>query len=203
MHLGSFKRKDEDTPYTYKEIAQPLVDYAVEKGYNYIEIMPIGEHPCDNSWGYQQTGFYSPTCRYGTPDELRYLINYAHSQKVGVILDFVPVHFAVDGYALADFDGTAIYEYPHKDIWCYSGFTLEELTGKSRASGNTANALLQNIDVLVDGRFEKDKKDIRLKFRGSSNQRIIDVKKSLNENKVIWLDGVWERKMGSGNIYLG
>ena len=116
VHLGSFKRKDEDTPYTYKEIAQPLVDYAVEKGYNYIEIMPIGEHPCDNSWGYQQTGFYSPTCRYGTPDELRYLINYAHSQKVGVILDFVPVHFAVDGYALADFDGTAIYEYPHKDI---------------------------------------------------------------------------------------
>ena len=70
-------------------------------------------------------------------------------------------------------------EYPHKDIWCYSGFTLEELTGKSRASGNTANALLQNIDVLVDGRFEKDKKDIRLKFRGSSNQRIIDLKKSL------------------------
>ena len=70
-------------------------------------------------------------------------------------------------------------EYPRKDIWCYSGFTLEELTGKSRASGNTANALLQNIAVLVDGRFEKDKKDIRLKFRGSSNQRIIDLKKSL------------------------
>ena len=80
-------------------------------------------------------------------------------------------------------------EYPHKDIWCYSGFTLDEITGNSRASGDTANALLQHIDILVDGRFEKDKKDIRLKFRGSSNQRIIDVKKSLQENRIILWEG--------------
>ena len=76
-------------------------------------------------------------------------------------------------------------ELPHKDIWCYSGFTFEEITGKSRAAGDTAAALLKNIDVLVDGRFEKDKKDIRLKFRGSSNQRIIDVKKTLSQGKII------------------
>ena len=76
-------------------------------------------------------------------------------------------------------------ELPHKDIWCYSGFTFEEITGKSRAAGDTAVALLKNIDVLVDGRFEKDKKDIRLKFRGSSNQRIIDVKKTLSQGKII------------------
>ena len=75
-------------------------------------------------------------------------------------------------------------EYPHKNIWCYSGFTFEEITGNSRASGDTANALLQHIDILVDGRFEKDKKDIRLKFRGSSNQRIIDVKKTLASSKI-------------------
>lgn len=78
--------------------------------------MPIAEHPCDNSWGYQQTGFYSPTARYGSPDELKYLIDYAHQNNIGVILDFVPVHFAVDGYALAEYDGTALYEYPHIDV---------------------------------------------------------------------------------------
>ena len=116
VHLGSWRKKTEDTWYSYKEIAKPLISYVKEKGYNYIEIMPIAEHPCDNSWGYQQTGFYSPTARYGTPDELRHFIDYAHQNDVGVILDFVPVHFAVDGYALAEYDGTALYEYPHIDV---------------------------------------------------------------------------------------
>ncbi len=116
IHLGSWKKKENDIWYSYAEIAIPLIQYVKEKGYNYIEIMPIAEHPCDNSWGYQQTGFYSPTARYGTPDELRYLIDYAHQNDVGVILDFVPVHFAVDGYALSDYDGTSLYEYPHTDI---------------------------------------------------------------------------------------
>lgn len=116
IHLGSWRKKDNDTWYSYKEIAKPLISYVKEKGFNYIEIMPIAEHPCDNSWGYQQTGFYSPTARYGTPDELKYLIDYAHKNDVGMILDFVPVHFAVDGYALAEYDGTALYEYPHIDV---------------------------------------------------------------------------------------
>lgn len=116
VHLGSWRKKDNDTWYSYKEIAKPLISYVKEKGFNYIEIMPIAEHPCDNSWGYQQTGFYSPTARYGTPDELKYLIDYAHKNDVGMILDFVPVHFAVDGYALAEYDGTALYEYPHIDV---------------------------------------------------------------------------------------
>ena len=116
VHLGSWRRKEDDTWYSYKEIVKPLISYVKEKGYNYIEIMPIAEHPSDNSWGYQQTGFYSPTARYGAPDELRYFIDYAHRNNVGVILDFVPVHFAVDGYALAEYDGTALYEYPHIDV---------------------------------------------------------------------------------------
>lgn len=116
LHLGSWRKKSDDTCYTYKEIAEPLINYVKEKGYNYVELMPIGEHPCDNSWGYQQTGFYAPTARYGNPDELKFLIDYAHTNNIGVILDFVPVHFAVDGYALADYDGTCIYEYPHRDI---------------------------------------------------------------------------------------
>ncbi len=116
VHLGSWRKKEDDTWYSYRELAKPLVEYVKEKGYNYIEIMPIAEHPCDNSWGYQQTGFYSPTARYGTPDDLRYFIDYAHQNHIGVILDFVPVHFAVDGYALAEYDGTALYEYPHIDV---------------------------------------------------------------------------------------
>lgn len=116
VHLGSWRKKTDGTWYSYKEIAEPLVSYIKEKGYNYIEIMPIAEHPCDSSWGYQQTGFYSPTARYGTPDELKYFIDYAHQNDIGVILDFVPVHFAVDGYALAEYDGTALYEYPHIDV---------------------------------------------------------------------------------------
>lgn len=116
VHLGSWRKKEDDTWYSYSELAEPLIGYVKDNGYNYIEIMPIAEHPCDNSWGYQQTGFYSPTARYGRPDELRYLIDYAHQNGIGVILDFVPVHFALDGYALANFDGTTLYEYPHTDV---------------------------------------------------------------------------------------
>lgn len=116
VHLGSWQRKEDNTWYSYRELAMPLISYVKEKGCNYIEIMPIAEHPCDNSWGYQQTGFFSPTARYGTPADLKYLIDYAHQHNIGVILDFVPVHFAVDSYALSEYDGTALYEYPHTDV---------------------------------------------------------------------------------------
>lgn len=116
VHLGSWRKKENNTWYSYKEIAEPLITYVKKKGFNYIELMPIAEHPCNHSWGYQQTGFYSPTARYGTLDELKYLIDYAHKNDVGMILDFVAVHFAVDGYSLAEYDGTALYEYPHIDV---------------------------------------------------------------------------------------
>lgn len=115
MHLGSWKRKDGEW-YSYVEIAKLLIPYVKRCGYQYIEIMPIHEHPCDNSWGYQGTGFYSPTSRYGTADELKGMIDMCHQNDIGVILDFVPVHFAVDGYGLAEYDGTALYEYPHVDV---------------------------------------------------------------------------------------
>ena len=92
--------------------------------------------------------------------------------------------------------------YPNKDIWCYTGYLFDkELLNDSRAKTDITLDMLSLIDVLVDGKFVEELKSPALLFRGSSNQRIIDVKKSLNENKVIWLDGVWERKMGSGNIY--
>lgn len=102
--------------YRYDELATQLVPYLKEYGYNYIELLPIGEHPCDESWGYQCSGFYSPTSRYGTLDDYKKMIDILHHNDIGVIMDFVPVHFALDAYALAKFDGTALYEYPHKDV---------------------------------------------------------------------------------------
>ena len=92
------------------------MDYLKESGYNYVEFLPVSEHPCDESWGYQNTGFYAPTSRYGAMDDLKKLIDVLHQNGIGVILDFVPVHFAVDSYALAKYDGTALYEYPHNDV---------------------------------------------------------------------------------------
>lgn len=118
IHFGSFRKPSEkaDEWYTYTELAPILIPYLKEYGYNYVEIMPLSEHPCDESWGYQNTGFFSPTSRYGTAAELMEFVDQCHQNDIGVILDFVPVHFAVDGYALANYDGTSLYEYPHHDV---------------------------------------------------------------------------------------
>ena len=119
VHLGSWRKKsdeDEEGWYSYSEIADELADYACKYGYNYIELMPLGEHPCDESWGYQATGFFAPTSRYGTPEQLMELVDKCHSRGIGVIVDFVPVHFAVDHYGLTEYDGTKLYEHPTDDI---------------------------------------------------------------------------------------
>ena len=118
LHFGSFRKPsgEPDDWYTYDQMAEIIIPYLKENGYNYLELMPLSEYPCDESWGYQGTGFFSPTSRYGTADQLRAFVDACHENDIGVILDFVPVHFAVDGYALADYDGTALYEYPHTDV---------------------------------------------------------------------------------------
>ena len=119
LHLGSWRKKDKKSEtgwFTYEEIAVPLASYLTEMGYNYVEFMPVCEHPSDQSWGYQNTGYFSPTSRYGTAEQLMYLIDTLHKSGIGVILDWVPVHFAVDNYALADYDGTPLYEYSSPDI---------------------------------------------------------------------------------------
>ena len=136
VHLGSWRTKPvfdeqgnpltpeeiaesnrvEESWYTYKEIAPMLAEYVKEQGYNYVEFMPLSEHPSDQSWGYQNTGFFSPTSRYGTADDLKEMIDILHQHNIGTILDFVPVHFALDGYGLARYDGTALYEYPSNDV---------------------------------------------------------------------------------------
>lgn len=121
LHLGSWKQKKENPEdesgewYNYEEIADLLIPYVKEMGYNYIELMPISEHPCDESWGYQNTGFFAPTSRYGTAKQLKAFIDKCHQNQIGVLLDFVLVHFAVDSYGLARFDGVPLYEYPNDE----------------------------------------------------------------------------------------
>lgn len=118
VHLGSWMTNagNENGWYTYEELAPKLIEYVKAHGYNYIECMPLSEHPADESWGYQNTGFFAPTSRYGTAAGLMAFVDLCHQAGIGVLLDFVPVHFAVDGFALNHYDGgESLYEYPDRE----------------------------------------------------------------------------------------
>ena len=129
MHLGSWKRPTDGREfYNYRDIASLLADYLLMMNYNYVELMPIMEHPYDPSWGYQVTGYYAPTSRYGSPADFMYFVDYLHSKGIGVILDWVPAHFPKDEHGLGRFDGTALYEHenprrgehPHWGTYIYN-----------------------------------------------------------------------------------
>jgi 1,4-alpha-glucan branching enzyme len=111
VHLGSWMRQEDGSWLTYPEIAQRLAEYAKEMGYTHIELLPVTEHPYDGSWGYQATGYFAPTSRFGTPDDFQSLVDILHQHDIGVILDWVPAHFPMDGHALAYFDGTHLFEH--------------------------------------------------------------------------------------------
>lgn len=111
VHVGSWRRKQDGREYTYRELAEELPDYCMDMGYTHIEFMPVSEYPYDGSWGYQVTGYYSVTARYGSPYDFMFLIDCCHQKGIGVILDWVPGHFPKDAHGLRRFDGTALYEH--------------------------------------------------------------------------------------------
>jgi len=155
VHLGSWRRvqTDGDRPLSYRELAQPLADYVIETGFTHVEFLPVGEHPFGGSWGYQVSGFYAPTARYGHPDDLRYLINYLHQRGIGVIVDWVPAHFTRDEHGLARFDGTALYEHedPRKGVHPDWGTFIFNYGRNETHNFLLANALFWIEEYHVDG----------------------------------------------------
>lgn len=164
LHLGSWMRreavKDEAGDqvagsefYNYREIAVRLGDYVKEMGYTHVELMPVMEHPLDQSWGYQVTGYYSPTSRYGTPDDFMYFMDYMHGRGIGVILDWVPAHFPRDAYGLAVFDGTCVYEHmdPRKGSHPHWGTLIYNYGRPGVSNFLIANALFWTEKYHADG----------------------------------------------------
>jgi len=155
VHLGSWRRDPSDPGrlLSYRELAPQLADYAVEMGFTHVEIMPIAEHPFDGSWGYQVTGFYAPSQRYGTPEDFAWFVDHLHQRGVGVILDWVPAHFPRDAFALAQFDGTALYEHADPRQGAHMDWgTLIFNYGRNEVRGFlAANALFWLERYHIDG----------------------------------------------------
>ena len=184
VHLGSWKKKENGTYYNYKEIAELLVEYMLEMNYTHIEIMPISEYPFDGSWGYQGTGYYSVTSRYGTPEDFMYFVNYFHKNNLGVILDWVPGHFCKDSHGLYRFDGSACYEYEDSSLgeneWGSANFNVSR--------NEVRSFLLSNLyfwikEFHIDG-IRMDAISNMLYYRDglSENKRSVEFLQYLNQS---------------------
>jgi 1,4-alpha-glucan branching enzyme len=153
MHLGSWRKKSPGESFSYRELAGPLVAYVKEMGFTHVEFLPIAEHAYYPSWGYQVTGFYAPTSRFGTPDDFQHLVNALHEAGIGVIIDWVPAHFPRDDWALARFDGTALYEHedPRKGSHQDWGTLIFNYGRHEVSNFLTANALYWCERFHIDG----------------------------------------------------
>jgi 1,4-alpha-glucan branching enzyme len=206
VHLGSWRRPTDGRHwFTYREIAQPLVEYVKETGYTHIELLPVAEHPLSASWGYQVLGFYSATARYGTPQDLMCLIDLCHQNGIGVVLDWVPAHFPRDGHGLARFDGTCLYEHedPRKGEHRDWGTLIFNYGRHEVRNFLIANALFWLDKYHVDGLrvdavasmlyldYSRDEGDwIPNKYGGRENLEAIDFLKEFNEQAHLQFPGV-------------